>query len=97
MTVLSGTISRKAIKAAFDHDQAIGRCSLPEDAKPDRRLILTLTVNAQGEVTEVKPAAAGPKAEPWVKCLVEAIKAWRWQRAGGGQEARIRLELEVRA
>ncbi|MEI2780088.1 MAG: VIT domain-containing protein [Candidatus Competibacter sp.] len=97
VTVLSGTISRKAIQATFAHDRAIGRCAMPAEAKPGQRLILMLTVNAQGEVTEVKPADSAPTTEPWIKCLVEAIKAWRWQRAGGGQEARIRLELKVRA
>lgn len=66
VTALSGTISRKAIQATFDHDRAIGRCSLPEDAKPGQRLILTLTVNARGEVTEVKPADGSSNAEPWV-------------------------------
>lgn len=95
VTVLSGTVSTEGIKTTFSQDQSILRCSSDvAKAKNGQRVILTLSIDAQGKVTAVKPADDKQAVEPWVKCLMEALKAWQLP-VVNGQTAEIRLEVEV--
>lgn len=95
VTVLSGTVSTDGIKTIFSQDQSIVRCSSDvAKAKNGQRVILTLSIDAQGKVTAVKPADDKQAVEPWVKCLMETLKAWQLP-VVNGQTAEIRLEVEV--
>jgi Ca-activated chloride channel family protein len=96
VTILSGTLSAGVVKTMFAQDQALARCAAKAaKARKHQRLVLTLTVDAQGQVTTVKPADDQQHVEPWMKCVMEALQAW--QLPVNGQAAKIRLEIEREA
>ena len=96
VTILSGTLSAEAVKTIFAQDQALARCAAKAaKARKRQRFVLTLTVDARGQVTTVKPADDQQHVEPWMKCMMEALQAW--QLPVNGQAAKIRLEIEREA
>lgn len=94
VTIISGIVSVDVVKTIFAKDRAIWRCNSDvEKTQKSHRVILILSINAQGKVATVKLADDQQHVEPWVKCLTEALKTWQLP-VVNGQTAEIRLEVE---
>lgn len=97
VTVERGALTEAAIRQAFAQDARISRCVAEiETAITQRHLPLTLMltlvlrVDAEGQVTFVRPKTLDPLLTP---CLIRAIG--QWHLPAGDRAALVRLDVKI--